>query len=65
MDKEEMIWTASVAIGKNMDYETLYYSDYMNGKEDLTDTVWDYVSECKEIGEKDFREKYSEYKLYF
>ena len=64
MEKSEMIWIASVAIGKNLDYETLKYSDYLYGKEDLIDDVWEYVIECKEDGEKAFRKKYSEYKLY-
>lgn len=64
MEKQEMLWIASVAIGKNMDYGTLMYSDYMYGKEDLTDDVWEYVIECKEIGTTSFYEKYKEYKLY-
>lgn len=42
MKKEEMIWIASVAIGKNLDYETLGYSHYM-------DEVWAYVEEAKTI----------------
>lgn len=64
MNNKEQIWVASIAIGKNYDYETLKYSDYMYGNEDKIDDVWDYVEECKEFGEKAFREKYSEYKLY-
>lgn len=64
MDKSEMIWIASVALGKNMDYETLKYSDYMYGKEGLTDEVWEYVEAAQENGMKWFREKYKDFKLY-
>ncbi len=64
MNKGKKLWAASVAIGKNMDYETLNYSDYMYGNEDETDSVYEYVIECREIGEKAFREKYKEFKLY-
>lgn len=64
MNKEEIIWTASIAFAKNMDYETLYYSDYMYGNGDYTDEVYDYVIELKEIGRAAFYEKYKEYKLY-
>ena len=65
MDKEEMIWLASVAIGKKLNFETLKYSDYLYGKESLVDDVWKYVTECEEIGTIAFKEKYSQYKLYF
>ena len=58
MEKSEMISIAKRAIDKNMDFETLKYSDYMYGKESLTDYVWDYVEECREIGTKAFYEKY-------
>lgn len=58
MDKAEMIRIAKRAIAKNMDFETLRYSDYMYGKESLTDDVWEYVEECREIGTKAFNEKY-------
>lgn len=64
MEKEEMIWVASVAIGKRMGYEEFNYSDYMYGKEDLTDLVWEYVIECEDIGQIAWKEKYGEYKLY-
>lgn len=64
MDKAEMVWAASVAIGKNLDYETLCYSDYMYGNEDSMDEVWEYVIECRDIGENAFRDKYDEFKLY-
>ena len=59
MEQKEMIEIALTAIRKNMDYETLYYSDYMYGKEKLTDEVWEYVVECKEIGSIAFKDKYA------
>ncbi|MDH5183386.1 MAG: hypothetical protein OEX12_05795 [Gammaproteobacteria bacterium] len=64
MTKEEMLWAASIAVGKNLDYEQLMYSDYLYGKEDLIDDVWEYVDECKEIGNREFKKKYHNYKLY-
>ena len=64
MDKAIMIWIASVALAKKYDYETLKYSDYMYGAENLTDNVWEYVTEGEEQGMEWFRETYSEYKLY-
>lgn len=64
MEKTEMLWIASCAIGKNLDYEELEYSDYMYGKTQFTDEVWEYVVECREIGTKAFYEKYKEFKLY-
>ena len=64
MDKAEQIWIASVAVGKKLDYETLYYSDYMNGNEEYTESVYEYVVECENIGRIAFNEKYSEYDLY-
>lgn len=65
MEKSEMIWIASWAIAKRIDFEELKYSDYMYGKESLTPEVWEYVEECDEIGQFAFREKYKEFKLYF
>ena len=43
MEEKEMVWIASVACAKNMDFESLKYSDYMYGKENLADDVWVYV----------------------
>jgi len=60
MTKEEMINIASSAIRKNLGFETLRYSDYMYGKEDLTEEVYDYVIECQEIGSIEFNKKYAE-----
>lgn len=64
MEEKDLIWTATVAFAKNMDYEELYYSDYMYGKEDETEKVWDYVDELRENGRTAFYEKYKDYKLY-
>ena len=64
MDTKEMIWIASIALAKRYDYETLKYSDYMYGREGLTDAVWEYVEEGEEQGMQWFRETYSEYKLF-
>lgn len=64
MEKSEAINIATIAVVKRMDYETLKYSDYLYGKEDQVDLVWEYVDESGEIGRKAFREKYSEYKLH-
>lgn len=59
-----MIWIASVAIGKRLDYEKLYYSDYLYNKTEFADEIWDYVTECDEIGQVAWKEKYKEYKIY-
>ena len=66
MKREEMIWVASYAIGKFLDYESLKYCDYMYGKENQADEVWEFVEECKEIGEAEFNRKYLDegFKLY-
>lgn len=60
MDKKELIQIALIAIRKRMDYETLKYSDYLYGKEDMIDDVWEYVEECEEIGSIAFNEKYKD-----
>ena len=64
MNKQEIIYAASVAIGKRLSYETMKYSDDLYGHEDDIDLVWGYVEECEEIGKISFREKYKEYELY-
>lgn len=61
MEKKEMIQIVRMAIEKNMDFETLKYSDYMYGNENLTDKVYEYVIECKEQGTTWFYKKYAEY----
>lgn len=64
MEKSEMIWVASVALGKNISYENLYYSDYMYGNEKDMESVWEYVEEAHEQGMEWFREEYKDFKLY-
>lgn len=61
---EKKIWIASVALGKNLNYETLKYSDYMYGNESQTEDVWKYVQEGKDKGLIWFYETYRQYKLY-
>lgn len=58
MERDEMIKIAKKAIEKRMDYETLEYSDYLYGKEDMADEIWEFVTECEEIGTIAFYEKY-------
>ena len=60
MEKSEMIRIAKYAIYKNMDCDTLHYCDDMYGKEEFTEDVWKYVTECREIGTVAFNEKYPE-----
>ena len=64
MEESEKIRIASLAVGKNMAFDELYYCDDMYGHEDMTDDVWEYVTECKEIGSIAFREKYKDVELY-
>jgi hypothetical protein len=64
MSEERIIWVATWAAYKGYDYETLSYSDYMNGYSEFVDDVWDYVIELQEIGRLAFYEKYKQYKLY-
>lgn len=64
MEKKDIIWTATMAFAKNMDYEELLYSDDMYDDMDKIDDVWDYVKEIREKGADAFYEKYPEYKFY-
>ncbi len=61
-----MIWLATYADGKNMDYETFMYCDYMYKEEDrmFLDEIWEYYLELSEIGSIAFREKYEGIKMY-
>lgn len=63
LTEEELIYKATYAIAKGLDYEKLQYSDDMYGHEDETDEVWEYVVECEEIGTIAFKEKYKNFKL--
>ena len=64
LSKEELVYLASYAVGKGLDYETMEWSDEMYGKQEYMDAVWEYVIECRENGRNEFRDKYSEYKLF-
>ena len=58
MEKSEMLSIAKVAIEKLWDFEKLKYSDYLYGRENLADEVYEYVIECREIGTIAFFCKY-------
>ncbi len=64
MTKEELLWLASWCFYKNYDIDTLHYCDYLYGKEEYVDDVWEYVVELEEIGRIAFYEKYKEFELY-
>jgi len=64
MDEAELIFLASKYVQKNYDYDTMYYCDDFNGKEEFARPCHNYMVEFKEIGRKAFYEKYKEYKLY-
>jgi len=64
MELKDKIYIASKYAEKGYGYEDLYYGDDMNGQEELTEEVWDYVVEYKELGSIGFKEKYNEYQLY-
>ena len=64
MEKEEMLWIASKYADKGYDFEQMKYGDDLYGKEQFADEVWEYVTECKQIGTDAFYEKYKEFKLY-
>jgi len=65
MDKEEMLWIASLYIGKGYCYEDMLYGDdTYNATESEKDEIGEYMSEYINIGRSAFYEKYKEYKLY-
>ena len=64
MEKAELVYLATIADGKNYDYETMMYSDYMYGKEKYIEEVWEFVEELQTYGSLAFREKYKDYKMY-
>lgn len=64
MEKYEAVSLASIVIGKGYSYETMKYSDYLYGREDSIDDVWEYVIECQDFGKIAFYKKYKDYKLY-
>ena len=58
MEQQEMINIAKRAIRKGWDFEMLKYSDDLYGKEALADEVFEFVIECRKIGEDAFAAKY-------
>lgn len=60
MTHSEMLWVAKIAIEKRWDFEKMKYSDYLYGKEDHAEDVWEYVTECDKIGQDSFWEKYKD-----
>lgn len=64
MTQQKIIWIATWAWSKGLDYEETMYSDYLYGNEDKIDEVWEYVNELNEYGRVAFYEKYKEFKLY-
>ena len=61
MTEEEKVKIALTAIDKGLSYEELYYSDFMYGREDKTDEVFEYVVEARDEGLTDFYKKYEKY----
>ena len=60
MDNTKRVQIALMAVKKNLDYEELYYSDYLYGKEHEAESVWDFVVECRKIGSDAFNAKYKD-----
>ena len=58
MDNRKRVQIALMAVKKRLDYEELYYSDYLYGKEHEVESVWDFVVECRKIGSEAFNAKY-------
>lgn len=64
MEESELVWLATYAFGKNLSYEKLGRCDYMYGKKEYLDDVWEYYTEIVEEGLRAFSNKYKHYKLY-
>jgi len=58
MQQKQIIDIAKRAIRKGWDFEMLKYSDDLYGKENLADEVYEFVIECRKIGEDAFAAKY-------
>lgn len=65
MRKEDLIFIASVAVVKDMSYEDLMNSAYLDGNKHELDNIWEYVVECKDDGVDTFQERYEQYKMCF
>jgi hypothetical protein len=64
MEKSELIYMATIAYAKKYDYEKMMYSDYMYGKTDHMDELWEYVEELQDYGLIAFHKKYKDFKIY-
>ena len=58
LTENELIEKAKYAINKELDFEEFKYCDEMYGYESQARDAWEYVQECKQIGEIAFFEKY-------
>lgn len=65
MDKETLIFYATIAIYNGYSFEQMKDSDYFHGKEDQIIECWKYVDLCNHIGKEAFRERYANYKMMF
>ena len=59
MNEDQKIKLARKAVDKGWDFETLKYSDYLYGKENDAESVWEYVKLCKSIGTVAFDARYT------
>jgi hypothetical protein len=69
MEKKEMLWIASRAIGKGYTYEQVCDGDdcyELEGEEGMLikEQIGEYMEELQDIGRTAFYEKYKEYFLY-
>jgi hypothetical protein len=64
MNEADLIWIATISMGKGYGYEQTKYGDYLYGKEEEAENVWRYVEECEEIGRTAFKEKYKNVKMF-
>jgi len=64
MNQQQMIFVASYAIEKGLDYETLKWSHHMRGNQSMMEDVYGYVVEGRLIGPEAFREKYKDFEMY-
>ena len=58
---KQQVRIAITAVERNMDFTTLFYSDYMHGKQTLIYNVWVYVCEIKRKGLAWFLTKYKDH----
>jgi hypothetical protein len=65
MTESELIYAATYGIGKDYDYEQLSDCDLLNGKGDVIDDVWEYVTQYKENGSAWFKEEYAAHKMHW